>query len=57
MLTHHPDVYLYGALVEAEPYLMNDKRITSMGKVFMKEPKKICNRLLMKEIDTQAQHL
>jgi len=27
MLTHHPDVYLYGALAEAEPYLMNDKRI------------------------------
>ena len=27
MLTHHPDVYLYGSLVEAEPYLMNDKRI------------------------------
>jgi hypothetical protein len=28
MLTNHPDAYLYGALVEAEPYLMNDKRIT-----------------------------
>ena len=27
MLTNHPDVYLYGALVEAEPYLQNDKRI------------------------------
>jgi hypothetical protein len=27
MLTHHPDIYLYGALVEAEPYLNNDKRI------------------------------
>ena len=27
MLTHHPDVYLYGSLVEAEPYLQNDKRI------------------------------
>jgi len=27
MLTHHPDIYLYGALVEAEPYLQNDKRI------------------------------
>ena len=27
MLTHHPDAYLYGALVEAEPYLQNDKRI------------------------------
>ena len=27
MLTFHPDAYLYGALVEAEPYLQNDKRI------------------------------
>lgn len=27
MLTFHPDLYLYGALVEAEPYLNNDKRI------------------------------
>jgi len=27
MLTHHPDAYLYAALVEAEPYLQNDKRI------------------------------
>ena len=27
MLTFHPDVYLYGSLVEAEPYLQNDKRI------------------------------
>ena len=28
MLTFHPDAYLYGALVEAEPYLQNDKRIS-----------------------------
>ncbi len=27
MLTHHPDLYLYGSLVEAEPYLNNDKRV------------------------------
>jgi len=27
MLTYHPDIYLYAALVEAEPYLNNDKRI------------------------------
>ena len=27
MLTFHPDAYLYAALVEAEPYLQNDKRI------------------------------
>lgn len=27
MLTNNPDVYLYGALLEAEPYLHNDTRI------------------------------
>ena len=39
MLTHHPDVYLYGALVEADSYLQNDKRIiTWQG--FYKEARK-----------------
>jgi len=27
MLTNNPDVYLYGALLEAEPFIMNDQRI------------------------------
>ena len=27
LLTSHPDIYLYGALVEAEPYLKNDDRM------------------------------
>ena len=27
LLTSHPDIYLYGALVEAEPYLKNDERM------------------------------
>ena len=27
MLTNNPDVYLYGALLEAEPFLMNDERV------------------------------
>lgn len=27
MLTQNPDVYLYGALLEAEPFLMNDQRV------------------------------
>lgn len=27
MLTENPDVYLYGALLEAEPFLMNDARV------------------------------
>ena len=27
MLTNSPDLYLYGALREAEPFLMNDARV------------------------------
>jgi hypothetical protein len=27
MLTKNPDIYLYGALLEASPYIMNDTRI------------------------------
>ena len=27
MLTDNPDIYLYGALLEAEPFLMNDQRV------------------------------
>tara|TARA_R110001592_G_scaffold262593_1_gene527852 strand:- start:431 stop:1057 length:627 start_codon:yes stop_codon:yes gene_type:complete len=34
MLTHHPDLYLYGALVEAEPYLQNDKRLQTWASLY-----------------------
>ena len=27
MLTNNPDVYLYGSLLEAEPFLQNDARV------------------------------
>ena len=27
MLTDNPDIYLYGALMEAEPFVMNDERV------------------------------
>ena len=27
LITNHPDIYLFGALVEAEPYLKNDERM------------------------------
>ena len=27
LLSSHPDIYLYGLLVEAEPYLKNDERL------------------------------
>ena len=28
VLDNHPDIYLYGALLEAEPFLKNDKRVS-----------------------------
>ena len=34
MLTNNPDVYLYGALMEAEPFLMNDARIQLWATAF-----------------------
>ena len=34
MLTDNPDVYLYGALLEAEPFLMNDSRVQLWATAF-----------------------
>ena len=31
MLTENPDIYLYGALLEAEPFFMNDARVQLWG--------------------------
>ncbi len=31
LLTNHNDIYLYGTLVQAEPFLMNDERIGVWG--------------------------
>ena len=31
LLTSYPDIYLYGTLVQAEPYLMNDERMGTWG--------------------------
>jgi hypothetical protein len=41
MLTYHPDAYLYGALVEAEPYLQNDKRIQTWAGFYDRAKKDI----------------
>jgi hypothetical protein len=41
MLTYHPDAYLYGALVEAEPYLQNDKRIQTWASFYERAKKDI----------------
>ena len=34
MLTNNPDLYLYGSLLEAEPFLMNDARIPVWANAF-----------------------
>ena len=36
MLTNNPDVYLYGTLLEAEPFIMNDQRVTVWLQAFEK---------------------
>ena len=36
MLTDNPDVYLYGSLLEAEPFIKNDTRIQVWGTSFYK---------------------
>lgn len=34
LLTNYPDAYLYGALIEAEPYLVNDQRLNTWIRLF-----------------------
>tara|TARA_Y100001951_G_scaffold81045_1_gene69129 strand:+ start:691 stop:1317 length:627 start_codon:yes stop_codon:yes gene_type:complete len=41
MLTFHPDAYLYAALVEAEPYLYNDKRLQTWSALYDRAKKDI----------------
>ena len=36
MLTNNPDVYLYGTLLEAEPFIMHDQRVQLWGMAFEK---------------------
>ena len=36
LLTNYPDIYLYGSLVQAEPFLMNDERIGTWGSLLGK---------------------
>lgn len=34
LITNHPDIYLYGSLKHAEPFLMNDERIVVWGTLY-----------------------
>ena len=44
MLTNNPDVYLYGALLEAEPFLMNDARVQLWGTMLERVASDLQNR-------------
>ena len=44
MLTNNPDVYLYGTLLEAEPFLGNDQRVPLWLAAFQKAVDDIQNQ-------------
>jgi len=44
MLTNNPDVYLYGTLLEAEPFIMNDERVPLWLAAFEKAVSDIQNQ-------------
>ena len=44
MLTENPDIYLYGALLEAEPFLMNDARVQLWGSMLQQVAKDLQDR-------------
>ena len=44
MLTNNPDVYLYGTLLEAEPFIMNDARVPLWLQAFEKAINDIQNQ-------------
>ena len=44
MLTNNPDVYLYGTLLEAEPFIMNDERVPLWLSAFEKAVSDIQNQ-------------
>jgi len=44
MLTENPDIYLYGALLEAEPFLMNDARVQLWGSMLERVAADLQNR-------------
>ena len=44
MLTNNPDVYLYGTLLEAEPFIMNDERVPLWLQAFEKAINDIQNQ-------------
>jgi hypothetical protein len=44
MLTENPDIYVYGALLEAEPFLMNDGRINTWATLLKSAAADLQNR-------------
>jgi hypothetical protein len=36
LLTHNPDIYLYGTLLQSAPYLQNDERITVWASLYQR---------------------
>ena len=47
MLTENPDIYLYGALLEAEPFLMNDARVQLWAGMLQQVAKDLQDRAIV----------
>ena len=44
VMTKYPNIYLYGSLIQAEPFLKNDKRMVTWHNLYEKAMKKANNR-------------
>ena len=43
LLTNHPDLYLYGTLLQAAPYIKDDARVSTWGSFYAKALKEVQN--------------
>jgi len=43
LLTHHPDIYLYGALLHSAPYLKEDERAQTWAALYTSAVERVNN--------------
>ena len=56
VLTDHPNLYLYGSLLQAEMYLKNDKRIGTWNELYKKAMKKANSRSAESLVKLRTRH-
>ena len=56
VMTKYPNLYLYGSLIQAEPFLKNDKRMTTWHSLYEKAMKKANNRDATSLVQLRTNH-